>query len=234
MDEVAHKIITEDQFGLRLVFTWGANWRSDWNLRVNFYPEGYKTQKQNWSAAKYHIFTCEGRSTWNTMHKSAMMVMTFNMLVVSVSGRSYWPVMWKIFLLLCFVVTQRQMMELDCYPFQSLTIQPTSRRDSSGLFLGVIWGSDVCQVLQRRKSDFIRLQTFSAAEAFLCGAYCTTAEWCIPDPTSRTWGTPPLGLCCQGQGAPSPGKHLALYSGKKKKKHTSTPCWGWGLQQTHS
>lgn len=61
VDEVAHKMLIEDQFGARVWFELGRGGKliSDWNLRANFYPEGYKTQKHTdqLQMPKYHIFT---------------------------------------------------------------------------------------------------------------------------------------------------------------------------------
>lgn len=79
------------------------------------------------------------------------------------------------------------------------------------MFLSVVRGSDVSQVLQTQQLSYLqhneRTQTTN----------CTAAVRSVPDPTGQTWGTPPLGLYCQDQGVPSPGTRLALYSGKEEK-----------------
>lgn len=69
VDEVAHKMLLLSSW---LILVCDED-KLNFNLRANFYPKAYRHKKKG---SKYHIyiFTWEKRSTWNTVHKIAMMV----------------------------------------------------------------------------------------------------------------------------------------------------------------
>lgn len=87
MDEVAHKLLIEDQFD------WCSVCVLERGRRGGSGPTSIqrvtRDTKTHWSVPnpKYHIFTWERRSTWNTMHRVTNII-TFNKPLTSV-----WPLL---------------------------------------------------------------------------------------------------------------------------------------------
>lgn len=113
------KLPTRYLFRISLALTWGqtegliGTWGPTSIQRVTRHKNtliSSRCQNTTYSPAKADPPGTQcTKSPWWSSHLTCSYLLT-------VLGSSYWPVMWKTFLLLVFVVTECQMVELNCYP----------------------------------------------------------------------------------------------------------------------
>ncbi len=106
-------------------------------------PPGTQCTKSPWSSHS----TCSHSQFWGVYSDDVKYFPPWPLLIQNVKQCNF------IFVYCISVLQVKCLFTLDFVAFCILTIQPTSSGSSSGLFLCIIWGSNVSQVLQNSNSN---------------------------------------------------------------------------------